>query len=91
MDQSKYAVHASHCCANHGCKYGNEECPVVSGKIQQLYPCEDCQNEDLEFEYEARHILKDTVSLHYYLEKLMVHAQDNKVREALQAAIDKLV
>ena len=91
MDKSKYGVHESHCCIHHGCKYGNEECPVVSGEIKQLYPCEDCQNEEMEFEYEAKDILKDSISLHYYLEKLLVHARNNKVREALQAAIDKLV
>ena len=35
-------VHASHCCKWHGCKYGDSDCPVVSGEIEQLYLCEDC-------------------------------------------------
>lgn len=39
-------VHASHCCLSHGCKYGKDEkCPVVTGKVSQLYPCEDCDTE----------------------------------------------
>lgn len=91
MDKSKYGVHESHCCIHHGCKYGAEDCPVVSGEIKQLYPCEDCQNEEMEFEYEAKYILKDPMTFHYYLEKLLVHAREDKVREALQAAIDKLI
>lgn len=38
----RYGVHQSHCCVHHGCKYGNEDCPVVSGEIVQEYACEDC-------------------------------------------------
>lgn len=36
------AVHASHCCARHGCKYGDDGCPVVRGAVRQEYPCELC-------------------------------------------------
>jgi hypothetical protein len=36
------AVHIGHCCAFHGCKYGDEDCPVVSGEELQAYPCEYC-------------------------------------------------
>jgi len=42
-----YGVHQSHCCKWHGCKYGDENCPVVLGAVKQLYLCEDCE-EDLE-------------------------------------------
>lgn len=35
-------VHASHCCAIHGCKYGQEDCPVVNKRIEQEYLCEEC-------------------------------------------------
>lgn len=35
-------VHASHCCKWHGCKYGDDDCPVVSGEVEQLYLCEYC-------------------------------------------------
>lgn len=43
-------VHASHCCKWHGCKYGkDDECPVVTGKIIQMYLCEYCDY-DLEDE-----------------------------------------
>ena len=36
------AVHASHCCKWHGCKYGDPDCPVKNGTIEQEYLCEDC-------------------------------------------------
>lgn len=39
-------VHAAHCCKAHGCKYWDKDCPVISGKILQLYACEDCDNDN---------------------------------------------
>lgn len=42
-------VHASHCCKWHGCKYGDDDCPVVRGVVKQQYLCEWCC-EDLENE-----------------------------------------
>ncbi len=37
-------VHTEHCCAFHGCKYGNsqKDCTVEEGKLTQSYPCETC-------------------------------------------------
>ncbi len=32
----------SHCCKEHGCKYGHEDCPVMAGTHQQECPCESC-------------------------------------------------
>ena len=51
-------VHVTHCCKWHGCKYGDEDCPVVLGKIKQLYLCEYC-DQDLENEEHYRHVLND--------------------------------
>lgn len=36
------SVHDAHCCPNHGCKYGDEDCPVVLGKEMGIY-CEVCE------------------------------------------------
>lgn len=49
-------VHASHCCKWHGCKYGDDDCPVYNGEVEQLYLCEDCY-EDLEDEEYHRAVL----------------------------------
>jgi len=38
-------VHTEHCCLKHGCKYGDDDCPVELGIKKQSYPCEWC-NED---------------------------------------------
>lgn len=42
MEKEKRGVHEHHCCVRHGCKYGNDDCPVVSGETLQVYRCEDC-------------------------------------------------
>lgn len=36
-------VHTEHCCIFHGCKYNKEDCPVMTRKQAQSYPCEDCE------------------------------------------------
>lgn len=33
-------VHAAHCCAEHGCRYGEDDCPVVAGRVKQDGPCD---------------------------------------------------
>ncbi len=38
-------VHVEHCCAKHGCKYGEKRCPVVIGEVKAAGPCEECENE----------------------------------------------
>jgi len=46
MDIKQIGVHAAHCCKDHGCKYGDSDCPVANGITKQLYPCEDCESEE---------------------------------------------
>ena len=55
-------VHISHCCKWHGCKYGDKDCPVVNGEVEQEYLCEDCYNE-LEEENYFRAILTRIVGI----------------------------
>lgn len=38
-------VHVSHCCRIHGCKYGDTDCPVVSGACSAEDLCEECWND----------------------------------------------
>jgi hypothetical protein len=40
--KSRVGVHRTHCCIDHGCKYGYDDCPVASGYVVQDYPCEEC-------------------------------------------------
>ena len=41
----------THCCPVHGCKYMHDDCPVVSGAVQPVYPrnngCESCADDAL--------------------------------------------
>jgi len=39
---NKEGVHRTHCCVAHGCKYGDRDCPVETGRIKQDYTCEEC-------------------------------------------------
>lgn len=45
------SIHTSHCCPIHGCKYGDEDCPVVAGKAEAEHQCEDCSEEEGEYDY----------------------------------------
>lgn len=38
-------VHTEHCCARHGCKYGDEDCTVENREKPQSHPCERCHEE----------------------------------------------
>lgn len=51
-------VHATHCCKWHGCKYGDPDCPVVSGEVKQQYLCWDCDNDLKNEEYYRNKISK---------------------------------
>lgn len=42
MNKERWNVHEAHCCPKCGCKYGYDDCPVVSGETQALYDCMDC-------------------------------------------------
>jgi hypothetical protein len=39
---------SSHCCVLHGCKYGHNDCPVVTKSVAQEYPCENCGHEGID-------------------------------------------
>jgi hypothetical protein len=38
-------VHTAHCCSRHGCKYGDPNCTVVTGRAPQEYMDEQCAYE----------------------------------------------
>jgi len=45
---SNVAVHASHCCIRHWCKYDEDKtCPVMLGEVEGLPPqaCEMCEHD----------------------------------------------
>lgn len=35
-------VHTEHCCVDHGCKYGHDNCTVTNLIEKQSYLCESC-------------------------------------------------
>jgi len=46
MPKKQWGVHVNHCCAKHGCKYGDTNCPVVLCQVKQKFPCEECEYDD---------------------------------------------
>lgn len=38
----RIGVHVTHCCVVHGCKYGDNNCPVADGTVEQDGPDEAC-------------------------------------------------
>ena len=40
-------VHTEHCCFKHGCKYGDNDCPVELGIKIQSFVCEWCYEEGI--------------------------------------------
>ena len=49
-------VHTEHCCAIHGCKYGDDDCTVMHGKQVQSWWCEDCDYANDEAEEELKEL-----------------------------------
>lgn len=42
IPKEQWGVHITHCCNEHGCKYGDKGCPVELGLAKAKYLCEDC-------------------------------------------------
>lgn len=63
-----YGAHPTHCCKWHGCKYGDPDCPVVTGKVKQVYLCEDC-SEDLWNEDYYRQVLKNIEEIKEFIKE----------------------
>lgn len=46
IPKENWGVHITHCCSDHGCKYGDIDCPVAIDLVKQKYKCEDCETDD---------------------------------------------
>lgn len=58
----RMGVHAAHCCPVHGCKYGDEYCPVVLRLIKPLSICEDCESDYISLVNMLKDMPKDIVN-----------------------------
>ena len=59
-DNHLASVHVTHCCSVHGCKYGDDNCPVELGLANQAYECEECgyDNESNSFELKIEDLIE---------------------------------
>lgn len=58
VPEDEWGVHRTHCCKKHGCKYGDEYCPVVLGHVKQDYKCESGDFDNGCFEPEIAELQK---------------------------------
>lgn len=80
-------THATHCCAIHRCKYGEEDCPVVSHEIEQVYTCEWCDEDGIKTVDQV----KDIVLLHKQLNNSLANNESEvKVNTATLALLLKI-
>lgn len=78
---SKNGVHQGHCCAIHGCKYMDEECPVILRQVQQDHFCEDCELESRKVVSAMAKavelgVMQDTHEMRSALKQILQAAQD---------------
>lgn len=62
IPKSHWGVHINHCCSNHGCKYGDVDCPVWLGMTNAKYPCEVCDS-DSDLDFNGNEIRENTEEL----------------------------
>jgi hypothetical protein len=72
--KNNLGCHAGHCCTEHGCKYGNEHCPVVT-KLVEGGRCYDCYEFDRE---------RDEACEDFGFDKEITKAHFDGMREAVQ-------
>lgn len=48
-EEAQRDTHTEHCCVDHGCKYNDDQCPVISETKRQTGLCQDCNDHDPEW------------------------------------------
>ena len=82
MNKENYGVHIAHCCYIHGCKYGDENCPVASGEVAQKHLCYDCEEECEPYTLEEIELLRKTKSYRPTYEQLKNRIADLEAKLA---------
>lgn len=88
-------VHTDHCCKIHGCKYGNSDCTVTTGRGKQEYPCESCRDHEHAHRACNDRITKLQTAIKEYLDWGPMTSSDRylfeeKFREVLIDTADKV-
>jgi len=63
---SDRCVHTEHCCVLHGCKYSDEDCPVVLRTKRQSYLCEQCDDDHIKDIPDPAHEDYDVLEMHEF-------------------------
>ncbi len=67
-------VHTEHCCAKHGCKYGDDDCTVTTGLAPQSFDCESCDwdKENMAEDFQVNRYM--VMKFDYSLDSLVQHS-----------------
>lgn len=76
---SNVGTHSSHCCKKHGCKYGDDDCPVHHGHIIQDYPCEWCNDPHSQY-LDAAKEMCDPALLEYDMPPIIKERLENLIK-----------
>ena len=87
LPKEEWGVHRTHCCKKHGCKYSDEDCPVVLGHVEQDYRCEENNFDDC---FEPNFDLDKQEGYFFTPEQLNEYTQ-RVIKQALQTAALKAV
>lgn len=83
-------AHDTHCCIDHGCKYGEDDCPVANGVRKQCYLCEQCGLETEDY-YSNGYDERTYEEQHDYIAALWEHKQNPKVLTLEQKSVARLI
>jgi hypothetical protein len=85
LPKEEWGVHRTHCCKKHGCKYSDEDCPVVLGHVEQDYRCEENNFDDC---FEPNFNLDKQEGYFFTPEQLNEYTQ-SVIKQALETAAEK--
>lgn len=71
-------VHTEHCCSYHGCKYGDDDCTVVTGQKVQSFFCEFCDWEEEAEEISERQYKEHNTKDHFWLRNFYATIMANR-------------
>ena len=87
LPKEEWGVHRTHCCKKHGCKYSDEDCPVVLGHVEQDYRCEENNFDDC---FEPNFDLDKQEGYFFTPEQLNEYTA-NVIKQALETAAENAI
>lgn len=75
--KDEWGVHETHCCEEHGCKYGDNDCCVAIGIAKAKYPCEYCYDDEDDMQFTLKDVKKAFIAGQKHEEDIACSAEIN--------------